>query len=178
MNLDQLVAIMQAPRLRCMMYLPLLAEGMAKFGIVGEQPVACFLATIGHESAGLTYTREIWGPTPAQERYEGRADLGNTERGDGPKFRGRGLIQLTGKANYQAAGTALGVDLVSSPDQVAAPEYAALTAGWFWDSHKLNALADKQDNTGITKAINARPSMAARWGWTTGWRAPIRRWRC
>ncbi|PXX79160.1 glycoside hydrolase family 19 protein [Rivihabitans pingtungensis] len=90
----------------------------------------------------------------ANKVYGGRMGNGPEASGDGWRYHGRGLIQLTGKANYQAAGAALGVDLVANPDLAATPKYAALTAGWYWDTHKLNALADKQDNTAITKAIN------------------------
>jgi putative chitinase len=84
----------------------------------------------------------------------GKKNLGNTEYGDGYAYRGRGLIQLTGKANYKKAGNSLGVDLVVNPDLVATPEYAALTAGWFWSANGLNALADAKDLLGMTKKIN------------------------
>src|SRR5690606_29942605 len=69
------------------------------FAIVSPRRAAMFIATLGHESSGFVHTRELWGPTPAQLRYEGRKDLGNTEPGDGFRFRGRGLIQVTGRAN-------------------------------------------------------------------------------
>lgn len=84
----------------------------------------------------------------------GKKNLGNTEYGDGYAYRGRGLIQLTGKANYKKAGDSLGVDLVANPDLVATPEYAALTAGWFWSANNLNALADAKDLLGMTKKVN------------------------
>lgn len=84
----------------------------------------------------------------------GKKNLGNTEYGDGYAYRGRGLIQLTGKANYKRAGDSLGVDLVGNPDLVATPEYAALTAGWFWSANNLNALADAKDLLGMTKKVN------------------------
>lgn len=84
----------------------------------------------------------------------GKKNLGNTEYGDGYTYRGRGLIQLTGKANYKKAGDSLGVDLVANPDLVATPEYAALTAGWFWSANNLNALADAKDLLGMTKKVN------------------------
>ena len=97
---------------------------------------------------------ELWGPTPAQARYEGRADLGNVEPGDGFRFRGRGLIQTTGRANYQATGNALGVDLVSEPGRLREPELAARSAAWFWREHGLNELADAGDFMRITRRIN------------------------
>jgi len=81
-----------------------------EFGIVGPARVAAFLAQVGHESGGFVHTREIWGPTPAQQRYEGRADLGNTRPGDGSRFRGRSLIQVAGRANYTAVAAGLDID--------------------------------------------------------------------
>jgi putative chitinase len=84
----------------------------------------------------------------------GRKNLGNTVFGDGAKYKGRGLIQLTGKANYTQAGDSLGVDLLNSPELVAQPKYAALTAGWFWNRGKLNTFADSGDIEGLTKKIN------------------------
>lgn len=84
----------------------------------------------------------------------GKKNLGNTEPGDGSAFRGRGLIQLTGRANYKRAGDALGVDLTANPDLVAQPEYAALTAGWFWSANGLNQLADAKDILAMTKKVN------------------------
>lgn len=84
----------------------------------------------------------------------GRKNLGNTEFGDGAKYKGRGLIQLTGKANYTQAGDSLGVDLINNPEFVSQPKYAALTAGWFWNRGKLNAFADAGDIEGMTKKIN------------------------
>ena len=88
----------------------------------------------------------------ANKVYSGR--MGNTEEGDGWKYRGRGLIQLTGKDNYRLASDALGVDFVADPDLVLTKEYAALTAAWFWDKSRLNAFADANDIEGMTKKIN------------------------
>ena len=88
----------------------------------------------------------------ANKVYSGR--MGNTEEGDGWKYRGRGLIQLTGKDNYRLASDALGVDLVGNPDLVLSKEYAALTAAWYWNKRGLNKEADAKDFTGMTKKIN------------------------
>ena len=90
----------------------------------------------------------------ANKVYGGRADLGNTEDGDGWKFSGKGLIQLTGRNNYKTCGDALGVDLIANPELLIEPEYAALSAGWFWNKRGLNALADNEDWNTITKRIN------------------------
>ena len=88
----------------------------------------------------------------ANKVYSGR--MGNTEEGDGWKYRGRGLIQSTGKDNYRLASDALGVDLVGNPDLVLSKEYAALTAAWYWNKRGLNKEADAKDFTGMTKKIN------------------------
>jgi putative chitinase len=86
--------------------------------------------------------------------YSSRMGNRDEASGDGYRFRGRGCIQLTGHANYYHAGQALGVDFVMNPDLVATPMYAALTAGWFWDTHKLNPLADSKNYLAMTKKIN------------------------
>jgi putative chitinase len=90
----------------------------------------------------------------ANKVYASRMGNGDEGSGEGWKYRGRGLIQLTGKDNYRACGEALGVDLLENPDLVATPQYAALSAGWFWDKNRLNAYADKNDMQGLTKKIN------------------------
>lgn len=135
-------------------WLPYIEDAMAEFGIDTPERQAAFLAQIGHESGGLHWSSEIWGPTPAQARYEGRSDLGNTEPGDGFRFKGRGLIQTTGRANYESTGDELGVDLISDPVQLAQPELAARSAAWFWQEHGLNELADVGDYRRITLRIN------------------------
>jgi len=91
----------------------------------------------------------------AEAMYGKRADLGNTQDGDGGKFFGRGVIQLTGRANYTAFATAIGrPDLVEHPELVTTPEFACLSAGWFWDTRRLNLSADTSDYTTMTKRIN------------------------
>lgn len=90
----------------------------------------------------------------ANKVYASRMGNRDEASGDGYRFRGRGCIQLTGHANYFHAGKALGVDFVKEPDLVATPQYAALTAGWFWDTHKCNQLADMSDWVALTKKIN------------------------
>jgi putative chitinase len=112
---------------------------------------AHFLAQVGHESGQLRYTEEL----ASGEVYEGRKDLGNTQPGDGPRFKGRGLIQLTGRVNYAAFGKSIGRDVLAAPEVVATdPSLAVSAAVWFWTKHGLNALADKDDVLGITKRVN------------------------
>ena len=84
----------------------------------------------------------------------GKKNLGNTELGDGSKFHGRGLIQLTGRANYEKCGNAIGTDLLSNPNALLEPLYAVLSAGWFWSTKGLNSIADTWDTVTITKKIN------------------------
>jgi len=115
---------------------------------------SAFLAQILHESGRLKYVRELWGPTAAQKGYEFRADLGNTEPGDGFKYRGRGLIQVTGRSNYALCGLALDLDLLEYPELLEQPVNACRSAGWFWSNHGLNELADAGDFLKITKRIN------------------------
>lgn len=120
--------------------------------------IAAFLAQIAHESGELRYVREIWGPTPTQLRYEGRADLGNVVAGDGARFMGRGLIQVTGRTNYTACSLALFGDdsLLTEPELLEEPKAAADSAAWFWQVHGLNPLADVGDFMTISVRINGR----------------------
>lgn len=86
--------------------------------------------------------------------YSNRMGNGTIESGDGWKYRGRGLKQLTGKDNYTRCGKSLGIDLVEKPELLLTPQYAALSAGWFWDSNRLGDFADRDDFVGMTKKIN------------------------
>ena len=133
---------------------PYIESAMREFEINTPARQAAFLAQIGHESGGLYWTAEIWGPTKAQLRYEGRSDLDNVEPGDGVKFKGRGLIQVTGRANYSAVGDALGVDLLAHPEQLEERALAARSAAYFWKTHGLNELADANEFEKITRKIN------------------------
>ena len=138
-----------------------LNTAMNHYQIVGLKRVAAFIAQIGHESGQLKYVKEIWGPTKAQVKYEGRADLGNTVKGDGSKYRGRGLIQITGRANYKACGEALGLDLINHPELLEKPQHACMSAAWFWASRGLNTLADAGKFDTITSRINGGQNGAA-----------------
>jgi putative chitinase len=151
---QQLLQILPNAGFRAGVFAPVLNTAMCRYQIVGAQRVAAFIAQIGHESGQLIYVREIWGPTRAQAKYEGRADLGNTAAGDGFKYRGRGLIQVTGRANYAACGEALGVDLINHPELLEQPQYACMSAAWFWATKGLNTLADAGDFERITRRIN------------------------
>lgn len=150
-TIAQFKAVMkEAPIAELETYLPFLNAAMAEFEINTPQRIAAFIAQLGHESASLRYFEEI----ASGAAYEGRRDLGNTMPGDGRRFKGRGPIQLTGRANYAAAGTALGLDLVNNPTEAATPEVGFRTAGWFWMTRHLNAVADAGNFRGITHAIN------------------------
>ena len=129
-------------------------RAMFEFAIVSPARAAMFLATIGHESGGFVYTREIWGPTPAQKKYEGRQDLGNTEPGDGFRYRGRGLVQITGRFNYQQVSDGLGVDFISRPERLEEPASAARASAWWWAKNGLNELADKGDFLAVSRRVN------------------------
>ena len=138
-------------------YLPVLSDACGEFYIDKPARVAAFLAQIAHESGQLRWVREIWGPTAAQLRYEGRRDLGNVEPGDGRRFLGRGLIQITGRSNYVACSRALYGDprvLLGQPELLESPDGAARSAAWFWQIKGLNALADAGQFELITRRIN------------------------
>ena len=158
-----------------------LNETFQRFNISSVLQQAAFIGQMSHEcgnfrilSENLNYKAatlmKLWSkrfPTlEIANQYAGNPQkianmvyanrMGNRDEasGDGYRFRGRGCIQTTGHANYFHAGQALGVDFVMEPDLVASPKYAALTAGFFWSTHGLNALADAQDYKSITKRIN------------------------
>lgn len=136
------------------MWLDPITSAMSMRGIDSPTRMAAFLAQVSHESGRLVYTSEIWGPTAAQLGYEGRADLGNTQLGDGSLFRGRGLIQITGRSNYNAVGAALCLDCINQPQMLAEPEWAAQSAAWWWTQHGCNDFADSGDFEGLTRRIN------------------------
>ena len=171
MTLDQLNKIMPNARTKAGIFLPALNAAMLEFGINTPARTASFLAQLAHESGQLVYVRELWGPTPSQLRYERdfsaawppRAgtdrnqlpfDLGNSQAGDGSRFRGRGLIQIPGRSNDAACGKALGLDLLAQPALLEQTVNACRSAGWFWQSRGLNALADAGDQVAVTKRIN------------------------
>ncbi len=127
---------------------------LAEYEINTPLREAHFWAQAAHETGGFRFMREIWGPTDAQKRYEGRKDLGNTEPGDGKRYAGRGIFQLTGRANYKKYGEILGVDLVNDPEKAADPEISLRIACEYWKARKINACADQDDIVAVTKKIN------------------------
>ncbi|WP_414640798.1 LysM peptidoglycan-binding domain-containing protein [Archangium sp.] len=131
-------------------YLPHLNKAMAEAGINTPKRQAAFLAQLAHESGEFRYMEEI----ASGAAYEGRKDLGNTQPGDGVRFKGRGPIQITGRANYRAAGKALGIDLENNPKRASDPDVGFRTAAWYWNSRNLNKYADSGDFKELTRRIN------------------------
>lgn len=141
-----------------------LAAACAHYAINTTQRLACFLGQISHESGSLKWTREL----AAGDAYEGRSDLGNTQPGDGRRYRGRGLIQITGRDNYRAAARRMQAveapDFEDFPEAVEEPRWACWTAADWWAAHGCNELADEGNVTGLGRLINrgnARSSRAA-----------------
>ena len=131
-----------------------LTLAMEEFGIVTPLEKAAFLANGLHETMMLRYLREIWGPTPAQQKYENRPEMGNTNPGDGYRNRGGGFIHLTWGINYEATGKAIGVDLKNHPELIAEPVVACRSAGHYWYSHNLNRVLKESGFKAVVKVIN------------------------
>jgi putative chitinase len=162
LTIEQLQAIMpKLPAAKCTTLLPFLTAAVGEFGIETPARTAAFIAQLAHESAQFRFMEEIWGPTAAQRRYEPQttlsATLGNTDTNDGFRFKGRGPIQITGRANYRRFGDLLGLDLVATPEHAAQPEVAFRIAALFWSKKGLNELADRVTPEAfkeITRRIN------------------------
>lgn len=168
-------------------FVPALNTAMGKFSITTPARVAAFLAQVGHESGQLTalvenlnysaqallacwpnrFNAALANQVARQPQkianivYADRMGNGSTASGDGWAYRGRGLIQVTGRANYAKCGEALGLDLIGNPDLLAQPVNAALSAGWFWFANGLNSLADAGSFTQITQRVNGGQNGAA-----------------
>lgn len=132
-------------------YVSPLNQVLHNFNLATMARATAFIAQIAHESGSLRYKEEIASGTA----YEGRRDLGNTQPGDGKRYKGRGLIQLTGRANYRQAGQALNLPLEQNPELVVKDPYTnAAVAGWYWQSRNINDAADKGDFQRVTRLIN------------------------
>ena len=159
-------------------FVPALNTGMNRYQIIGTKRIAAFIAQVGHESGQLTclvenlnYSADALCKTwpsrfgtelaKAVERkpeqianiaYGNR--MGNTAPGEGWKYRGRGLIQITGKNNYRACAEALGADLIAQPELLEKPQHGCMSAAWFWATNGLNTLADAGKFEAVTQRIN------------------------
>jgi putative chitinase len=156
---------------RAEVFAPHLTAACAEYEIDTPTRLAMFLAQVGHESGSFRHVRELWGPTPAQKRYEGRKDLGNVQSGDGERFKGHGLIQITGRANHRDMRERLrqygAPDFEADPEALADPKWAAWSAACFWDSRYLNTLADAGNFEMVTRRIN---------GGLNGYEDRLKRW--
>ncbi|QJI33536.1 glycoside hydrolase family 19 protein [Pseudomonas sp. ADAK13] len=159
-TLPQLIQVMPGARLRAGIFLASLNTATALHQITTPKRIAAFLAQIGHESGELRYVREL-GSDQYLSKYDTgtlAARLGNSPEadGDGQKYRGRGLIQITGRRNYLACSQALFGDelLLQQPELLEQPQWACESAAWFWQSNGLNELADNDQFTTITRRIN------------------------
>jgi putative chitinase len=129
---------------------PVLAATLESYDITSRLRIAHFLGQTCEESAGYRTTEEF----ASGREYEGRQDLGNTHKGDGPRYKGRGLLQLTGRANYADYGKALGVDLVNNPTLAAQPALSLKIACEYWKRHDINADCDRDDAQAVTRKVN------------------------
>ena len=166
-------------------FVPVLNTAMNRYQIVGTKRIAAFIAQIGHESGHLTRLVENlnYSADALRKTWPSRFDtnlasaiarkpkqianiaygnrMGNTAHGDGWKYRGRGLIQITGKNNYRGCGEALGLDLTTQPELLEKPQHACMSAAWFWATNGLSALADAGKFEAITLRINGGLNGAA-----------------
>lgn len=141
----------QATKANIDKFSPFFDETFETFEINTPVRQAAFLAQLAHESGQFRYVREL----ADGKAYEYRKDLGNTQPGDGPRYKGRGLIQITGKTNYQLLGNYFNTNLLAYPELLEQPQLAVKSAGWFWHIYKnLNPLADAGDFRLITRKIN------------------------
>lgn len=151
---QQFRRMMPAAGARLDAHWPYINPALEQAAINTPERIAAFLAQLAHESSEYRHMEEIWGPTEAQLGYEGAERLGNVMPGDGYRYKGRGPIQITGRANYMVCGQALGLDLIGHPELLALPQYGTASACWYWNSRKLSLLADRAWFKAITRAIN------------------------
>ncbi|WP_460152770.1 glycoside hydrolase family 19 protein [Pseudomonas sp. S2_B07] len=157
---QQLQRIMPNARRQAGVFVSALNAAMVHRQIHTPKRQAAFLAQVGHESGQLQYVRELGGEQYLSKYDTGNlaAKLGNTPEldGDGQRYRGRGLIQITGHSNYLRCSLALFGDerLLRTPELLELPQWAAESAAWFWWGRELNALADRDEFEAITRKIN------------------------
>lgn len=127
-----------------------LADAFQRYKITTPRRASMAVAQWAHESDGFATSREY----ASGADYEGRRDLGNTQPGDGTRFRGRGRIMVTGRTNYEAVAKAFGIDCVGRPELLEKSPYSELVSGWWWDAHDCNGFCDRDDFVGLTRRIN------------------------
>lgn len=147
---DDVLAVMPSAGNRVDRYLPFFNKYAEKYEVNTTLRMAHLLAQVAHESGELRYKREL----ASGVKYEGRKDLGNTQKGDGVRFKGRGFIQVTGRYNYGLVSQEFGVDFVSHPELLEQDEWAVASIFWYWKRARLNEFADKDDIETITLRIN------------------------
>ncbi len=147
---DEVLVIMPRADKRVDRFLPYINKYAKEYGVDTTLRMAHFLAQVAHESGEFQYRREL----ASGMKYEGRKDLGNTHKGDGPKYKGRGLIQITGRHNYALISKDLGVNFEEYPEWLEQDEWAVASAFWFWKRNSLNTFADRDDIVTATKRIN------------------------
>lgn len=150
-----LFAAMGAPRDRAPTLGLAAAAHFPRFGI-SDTPLrlAHFLGQTALESGNFKYMREIWGPTPAQAKYEGRADLGNTQPGDGKRYMGRAILQVTGRANYRRVSVKIGIDVEAEPELLERPDIGLLASCQWWQDNDANRWADADDARALSRLVN------------------------
>lgn len=147
---EQLLKIYPFAKAKIDIFLPFLNKYAEQYQVNTRLRIAAFLAQIGHESGQFRYVEEL----ASGAAYEGNKKLGNIVPGDGIKFKGRGLIQITGRDNYKSISKDFGIDFVNNPQLLSSPEWAVRSAFWFWKVNNLNTLADISDFKGITRKVN------------------------
>lgn len=151
LSLEQLVQTFpNTSRSRASLFVDALNRWMQRYEINTPQRIQMYLAQIGHESGELRYLEEL----ASGKAYEGRLDLGNNQPGDGPRYKGRGLIQVTGKRNYALASVALDLPLLEKPELLSDIEHAVSSSAWFFSNNNLLPICDSGDFRKLTKRIN------------------------
>lgn len=149
-SVTQLYSLYRANKQKCLFFAPILNEWIWKYAINTPKRIWAFLATIAVESGRLLYVEEL----ASGAAYEGRKDLGNVCAGDGERYKGRGLIQITGRANYQKVGMALGIDCLDNPKILRELPYCVSASCWWWWANGCNEVADTCDTKAIRRRVN------------------------